>query len=367
MRYYGYRSGRNKPAAYFVRGLMWQKRKTANTNTKKTDSKRIYNERTELLKHADTSEIPETELSKQLEECYRDNKSVSEKRNYVVGFCILMLVVGIGIIYAGTKGIANQTICLAVGSGIAIVSSIISYFICNLINKNLSYMNFVFDEDEYYDKDLLNFLRKLCGHGWINELEGNTRGVNPKLNYGTSKRVKLNENVIKKVSSNPIREIICNRELYSISSIYQRLIFLPRFIIVQRNSEFRTIGYKDISIACNGTSLISEETIPGATITGKTWKYANKKGGPDKRYNNNYQINTYLLCMVLFYASGLDVGFYLADRSVFDDIKALNEKKFINTETIMIISQQGIRIGTVFRSIDSLLRTNGSQLRSTCV
>jgi len=34
---------------------------------------------------------------------------------------------------------------------------------------------------------------------------------------------------------------------------------------------------------------------------------------------------------------------------------------------IVNISRQGIRIGTLFRSIDFLLRTTGSQLRSTCV
>ena len=33
----------------------------------------------------------------------------------------------------------------------------------------------------------------------------------------------------------------------------------------------------------------------------------------------------------------------------------------------VIISRQGIRIGTLFRSIDFLSRTTGSQLRSTCV
>ena len=33
----------------------------------------------------------------------------------------------------------------------------------------------------------------------------------------------------------------------------------------------------------------------------------------------------------------------------------------------VIISRQGIRIGTLFRSIDFLLRTTGSQLKSTCV
>lgn len=34
---------------------------------------------------------------------------------------------------------------------------------------------------------------------------------------------------------------------------------------------------------------------------------------------------------------------------------------------LLIISRQGIRIGTLFRSIDFLLRTTGSQLRSTCI
>ena len=34
---------------------------------------------------------------------------------------------------------------------------------------------------------------------------------------------------------------------------------------------------------------------------------------------------------------------------------------------ILIISRQGIRIGTLFRSTDFLLRATGSQLRSTCI
>ena len=48
---------------------------------------------------------------------------------------------------------------------------------------------------------------------------------------------------------------------------------------------------------------------------------------------------------------------------------ALNSAKvmLVVGTSAVIISRQGIRIGTLFRSIDFLLRTTGSQLRSTCI
>lgn len=66
------------------------------------------------------------------------------------------------------------------------------------------------------------------------------------------------------------------------------LYFFPERLILKRGNKFGAAFYKNIEIRSNNVRFIEEETVPSdADIVDHTWKYLNKKGGPDKRFNNN--------------------------------------------------------------------------------
>ena len=71
----------------------------------------------------------------------------------------------------------------------------------------------------------------------------------------------------------------------------QIIYFLPDVALVQDGKVFGAIDYADLRMVWQHSNFIEEGTVPADTeIIGRTWKYPNKKGGPDRRFANNYEI-----------------------------------------------------------------------------
>ena len=71
------------------------------------------------------------------------------------------------------------------------------------------------------------------------------------------------------------------------------LFLYPGFIVMKDkiSSEFAIIDLKSLQLSFAFSSFIEEESVPSDSKNiGSTWKYCNKNGSRDKRYNNNYQI-----------------------------------------------------------------------------
>ena len=85
------------------------------------------------------------------------------------------------------------------------------------------------------------------------------------------------------ISSNiKIPGLVCNR----IS-----LWFMPDFLLLHQDGRYAAVRYNDLNIEFYPTRFIENENVPSdAEIVGSTWQYVNKRGGPDKRFNNNRQI-----------------------------------------------------------------------------
>jgi len=84
--------------------------------------------------------------------------------------------------------------------------------------------------------------------------------------------------------------------------------FLPERLLVKRGNTFAAVFYKNLKITSSITRFIEEEGVPGdAIVVGQTWKYVNKNGGPDRRFNDNRQIP---ICMYSEYTLTSDTGLY---------------------------------------------------------
>ena len=71
----------------------------------------------------------------------------------------------------------------------------------------------------------------------------------------------------------------------------QVLNFLPDTILVWDGSTFGAIAYGDLQMSCGNSRFIETSGVPhDARVVDQTWRFPNKKGGPDRRFSNNYQI-----------------------------------------------------------------------------
>lgn len=91
--------------------------------------------------------------------------------------------------------------------------------------------------------------------------------------------------------AHPLPTIECNVEPWSIPAGPQRILFLPDRLLVQEGGRFAGIPYHELAVSIEQTSFVEEESVPrDAQVVGQTWRFVNKSGGPDRRFNNNRQL-----------------------------------------------------------------------------
>jgi hypothetical protein len=68
----------------------------------------------------------------------------------------------------------------------------------------------------------------------------------------------------------------------------QKLFFFPDRLLLQERNQFSSINYDELQVIVDTSRFIEADRVPDdAQKIGETWKYVNKKGGPDKRFNDN--------------------------------------------------------------------------------
>ncbi len=71
----------------------------------------------------------------------------------------------------------------------------------------------------------------------------------------------------------------------------QELFLFPDRIIIFENDQVGAVSYDMLNIAISNTHFIEYEKVPDdAHIVKMTWKYVNKSGDQDRRFNDNHEI-----------------------------------------------------------------------------
>jgi hypothetical protein len=88
-----------------------------------------------------------------------------------------------------------------------------------------------------------------------------------------------------------------------------QLYFLPDTILYRDGLGYGAIAYSDFRVTQGFTRFIESEGVPSdATVVDHTWRYVNKSGGPDRRFNNNRQLPVLQLGVLVFTSSkGLNI------------------------------------------------------------
>ncbi|MCK5107820.1 MAG: DUF4236 domain-containing protein [Nanoarchaeota archaeon] len=116
----------------------------------------------------------------------------------------------------------------------------------------------------------------------------------------------------------------------------QEYYFFPDRILIYQGKEVGMATYSELQIYTSITKFIEDQEVPSDTeVIGHNWKYMNKNGGPDRRFNNNYQIPVVLYSEIdLQTKSGINLKFQTSNKNAcenllqsFEGIRKIKAKK----------------------------------------
>lgn len=115
---------------------------------------------------------------------------------------------------------------------------------------------------------------------------------------------------VKQISTNqmPLPYFKTNISIPCIKLSNLRFYFLPERLLIKRGDTFAAVFYKNLQITGHTTRFIEDQGTPhDAQVVDHTWRYVNKRGGPDRRFNNNRRLP---ICAYSQYTLTSDTGIY---------------------------------------------------------
>lgn len=69
------------------------------------------------------------------------------------------------------------------------------------------------------------------------------------------------------------------------------IYIFPGFLLIENESRFAVVSMSDVELDFGRMRFAETEDVPAdSKVEGNTWRYANKNGGPDRRFNDNHPI-----------------------------------------------------------------------------
>lgn len=125
-----------------------------------------------------------------------------------------------------------------------------------------------------------------CSAAWHIEAAGKVH--DSKYHAGASSLISRKPTVIRKSEPSFLKT---NIETISMGVGRQTLHFFPDRVLIYDANGVGAVGYKELNIEVRDSRFIEDGSVPrDAQVVDKTWKYVNKKGGPDKRFKDNREL-----------------------------------------------------------------------------
>lgn len=143
-----------------------------------------------------------------------------------------------------------------------------------------------------------------CHRVWRIETQSETSDW--KRNAGASSLV---QRAVISVGNLSPQRLETNVPVPSVNMGRSQLYFLPDTILYRDTHGYGAIAYSDFRVAQGLTRFIESDGVPAdATVIDHTWRYVNKNGGPDRRFNNNRELPVLQLGVLVFTSSkGLNI------------------------------------------------------------
>ena len=159
---------------------------------------------------------------------------------------------------------------------------------------------------------------RACGRVWNLEAQG--RSLDVKRSAGATHIVRRQPI---RVQNGEPAGIKVNLPIPALPAGKETLYFLPERVLVYQGRNVGAVSYADLRISTDTSRFIETESVPkDAEIVDRTWRYVNKKGGPDRRFKDNLQIPVALYGELALHSStGLNEIFQISKADVPEIVK----------------------------------------------
>jgi hypothetical protein len=161
-----------------------------------------------------------------------------------------------------------------------------------------------------------------CSRVWHIDSQGKINSTYDwKVNAGASSLVKRRP---ANPDTAPPSYFQCNISIPSLPAGGRRLYFLPDRVLLRDATGFGSVNFEQIEVNSHDARFIEDGTVPNdAKVVDSTWRYLNKKGGPDRRFNNNRKIPIVLYEEILLTSNnGLREMLQISRTGVGDQLRA---------------------------------------------
>ncbi len=137
--------------------------------------------------------------------------------------------------------------------------------------------------------EILNeFLQLLQQNKKLWQIGSSTKVYNVKYNAGAGNNI--TRHVVSITKKMPWY-ISYNIDVFCLKLRSEKIYFTPDRMLMFKTFKVGCRNYNDIRTRFDIVNFVESESVPkDAEIVGHTWRYVNKSGGPDKRFNDNRQI-----------------------------------------------------------------------------
>ncbi|MBB5208317.1 hypothetical protein [Chiayiivirga flava] len=126
-----------------------------------------------------------------------------------------------------------------------------------------------------------------CTKKWRIDAQG--RVSDPKYHAGAGHLVKRSATFFDRHHAFPY--LALNVDAPMARSDSALFVFLPDRLLVKERGVIGAVSYENLRASARDGRFIEEESVPSdAQVVGRTWRYVNKRGGPDRRFKYNRQL-----------------------------------------------------------------------------
>ena len=183
-------------------------------------------------------------------------------------------------------------ISLFIGSSfpLALLFTAFAIFIWIYVSlKGVIEFTYSFEDDQANEvSQRMSPLKKIASSKKLWWISQTSKVIDKKYSSGASNSVKRNKCSALKKMPFPFKT---SEQFVAFKSGKETILFLPDKLFVIQGSKIGALNYSDVTTSVHGQRFIETETVPSdAKVIDYTWKYVNKSGEPDKRFQNNRKL-----------------------------------------------------------------------------
>ncbi len=212
-------------------------------------------------------------------------KEINEKHQKPRAVPIVAIFVGCLVMLLWYAKIPSWALALSVF--IAVVGILLAHW-RDQINKNVVIFYEFDSELEKAYQSLLDAFANITKCQRIKHVEGAAEVLDKKYHAGANKLVSIKSITLQ---SGDLPFLKTNIPVPLIPAGRQKLAFLPDRLLVVESGGVGAVEYANLKFTISAENFIEEDGVPSdSVVVGHTWKYVNKKGGPDKRFKDNREL-----------------------------------------------------------------------------